>query len=183
MAYHYMRAAIPFFGLAVNVLSQIVSFRIIPKRGLLNSVFLGFCVGFIVLFVFEFYIFLQQSALKRESAAIIIVHLLTYTSLGYCYFHFVNLGETARRIRILRELLDAPGGLSLKDILKHYNAKEIVERRLERLLKKGQITVKNDKYYIARRQVLWISRLILTLKLILLGKRDEYSRLYYYSGS
>ena len=24
--------------------------------------------------------------------------------LGYCYFHFVNLGETARRVRIVREL-------------------------------------------------------------------------------
>jgi len=174
MACDYIRAVIPIFGLMVNVLSQMISFRILPKRGLLNSVFLGFLSGLSIIFVFEFCILSQQLALTKESLAVLVVHLLTYMSLGYCYFHFINLGETARRVRILRELADATDGLSLKGILKHYNAKEIVERRLERLLKKGQIVIKNDKYYIGKQQVLWISRLVLALKLILFGKRSEF---------
>lgn len=174
MAYDYMRAAIPIFGLAINVLSQMISFRILPERGLLNSVFLGFFSGFFILFIFEFYIFLQQFALTKESAAILIVHLVTYMSLGYCYLHFINLGETARRIRILRELFDAPDGLSLDEILRRYNAQEIIERRLQRLLKNSQIIVKNDIYYIGKPIMLWMARIVVAFKFILLDKKSEF---------
>lgn len=174
MAYDYMRMAIPIFGLAINVLSQIIIFRNFPKWGLLNSIFLGYVTGLLSLCTLEFYIFLIHSTLLKESVVIFIVHLVTYMSLGYCFFNFINLGETARRIRILRELFDAPEGLSLDEILRRYNAQEIIERRLQRLLKNSQIIVKNDIYYIGKPIMLWMARIVVAFKFILLGKKSEF---------
>lgn len=172
---NYLNVFIPIIGLAINVLSQVISFRCFPKIGLLNSVFLGFLIGFFSLFLLEFRIFLIELILIKEFIAIFIVHLMTYVSLGYCYFHFVNLGETARRIRILRELKDSPDGLSLDEILERYNAREIVERRISRLIKNDQIIFKNNRYYISKTIMLLIARFLIALKLILLGKRSEFS--------
>jgi hypothetical protein len=174
MVYDYLKTAIPIFSLAINILSQICIFRIFPKKGLLNSVFLGFFIGLFILFVFEFCIVLAQPTLTKENIAMLTVHLLTYVSLGYCYFHFINLGETARRVRILRELSVAPGGLSLEGILSHYNAKEIIELRLQRLLANGQIIAKEDKYYIGKPLMLWMAKIVVAFKFILLGKKSEF---------
>lgn len=167
---NYLNVFIPIIGLAVNVLSQVIAFRYFLKLGLLNSIILGFMTGFFSLFLLELCIFLKESILIKEFIAIFIVHLLTYVSLGYCYFHFLNLGETARRIRILRELKDSPEGLSLEEILRRYNAKEIVERRLLRLARNGQIRLKSNKYYIARPTMLWAARFLAALKYIFLKR-------------
>src|SRR6185436_7042271 len=57
---------------------------------------------------------------------------------AYVMFHFDNMGETARRIRILRELCRAPGGLSRQAILAAYPPREVFERRIGRFLAAGQ---------------------------------------------
>lgn len=95
-------------------------------------------------------------------------------ALSYCYFVFINLGETARRIRILKEVLDAPEGLSLEEILRRYNANEIIERRLQRLLVNGQIIIRDDKYYIGKPLMLWMAKIVVAFKFILLGKKSEF---------
>ncbi|GAG94934.1 unnamed protein product [marine sediment metagenome] len=65
---------------------------------------------------------------------------------------------------------DSPEGLSLEEILRRYNAKEIVERRLLRLARNGQIRLKSNKYYIARPTMLWAARFLAALKYILLKR-------------
>ncbi len=167
---NYLDVFIPIIALALNVLSQVISSRCFSKMGLLNSIISGFIIGSFSLFLLELYIFLKELILIKEFIAIFIVHLLTYVLLGYCYFHFLNLGETARRIRILRELKDSPEGLSLKDILTRYNAKEIVERRLLRLARNGQVRLKSNKYYIAGPTILLAARFLAALKYILLKR-------------
>lgn len=94
--------------------------------------------------------------------------------MGYCYFHFINLGETARRIRILRELYDRKEGLSMEEIFKRYNAKEIFERRIARLINNGQIIYKDGKYYIGKPIMLLMAKMIVTMKLILLREKSEF---------
>ncbi len=137
-------ACVPIFSLLGNVFCQILSFRKLPGLGLLNSICLGFAAGFCCLFILDF--FYPRGSLNPPE--VLLIHSLTYVSLGYCYFHFVNLGETARRIRILWEIKDSQGGLSLEEILMRYNAQEILQRRISRLVKNRQMVFKNDKYYI-----------------------------------
>ena len=149
-------------------------FRTSSNIGLLNSLFLGFISGVLLLSILELRISLTGLIPAKETIALFIAHLITYVSMGYCYFHFVNLSETARRIRILRELRDSPEGLDLDQLLARYNARDIIERRIQRLIKNGQIILKNDKYYIAKPVMLLIANILLVLKWIILGKKSEF---------
>jgi len=101
------------------------------------------------------------------------VNIIIYSSLGYCYFHFINLGETARRIRILRELYESNGGLTLDKILKRYNAEAMVELRLQRLISSGQIILKDGRLHVGKPVLSFISKIIILMKLILLGRKSE----------
>ena len=87
-------------------------------------------------------------------------------------FSFINLGETARRIRILRELHSHKGGLDRDEILGLYNAREITENRVDRLLASGQIVMSEDRYYIGKPFMLFIAKGMYFLKSIIFGKAD-----------
>lgn len=174
MAVSYLEVLFPVIGLVINILFQVLGFRYIANIGLLKSIFLGFAVGLFSVITLETYGFFTMSKSEQDFIAIIIVNLMTYSALGYCYFHFVNLGETARRIRIMRELYDSEGGLSLGGILARYSAPDIVYKRVERLLNNGQISEKNGRYYVGSPVMLIMAKIMVAMKLIFLGKKSEF---------
>ena len=157
---------IPIIALLANIAGQVLLFRFFFRSKLLISIFIAFFLGFFIFFCFDFF--------NKRSFSVFLVHLLTYGSFSYCYFHFINLGETARRIRILRELRDSSNGLSLSEILKNYNANEIIDCRLSRLIKSQQVIFKNNRYYIGRPMMYLIARILVALKYLLLGKGSEF---------
>lgn len=174
MFYSYLQVLNPILGLMINVLVQALSFRFIQGLGLLKTVFLGFFAGLLSVLVIESYIFFAASVHFNDFFMILVANAIAYASLGYCYFHFINLGETARRIRILREIYDSEDGLSLDEILQRYNAREIVEKRISRLINNRQILYKDGRYYIGSPIVLLIARAIIAMKVLLLGRRSEF---------
>jgi len=113
---------------------------------------IGFFLGLFVFLVLEF------------KSKYLLCDLLIYCVLAYCYFHFVNLAETARRIRILTELINFPSRLTEKDILSLYNADQVIENRLLRLLSGKQIIKVNDRYFICRPIALWIAQLLFGIR-------------------
>lgn len=169
-AFGYIHALVPLISLAVNVLSQVIIARYIPGWGLLNSLFSGFVSGAVFLCALECYLFSALPKSAGDSISVFIGNFIAYSSLGYCYFHFVNLGETARRIRIIRELYASRSGLSMREITGRYGAGEIIARRMSRLLKNGQIVLKDGAYRIGRKDMLIVSRIIFAMKMILSGK-------------
>ncbi len=168
MFHNYLHALTPIIGLIVNLLFQIISVRFISKIGLLKSILLGFVMG-----ILSVYILTLLTPIK-DVIEMLITNLIIYAALGYGYFHFINLGETARRVRILRELYDAKEGLSMQEILGRYNAKEIVEKRINRLMNNRQIIYRDNKYYIGSPAILIIAKAIVALKLIILGEKSEF---------
>ncbi|MBI5042547.1 MAG: hypothetical protein HZC10_01655 [Nitrospirae bacterium] len=176
MFYSYLQVLNPVLGLMINVIVQVICSRFIQRLGLLKTVFLGFFVGMLSVLMIELYIFFATSAHFTDFFMMFAANFIAYASLGYCYFHFINLGETARRIRILGEIYDSKDGLSLEEILQRYNAKEIVEKRISRLLNNGQVILKNGRYYIGNPIMLMINRIIVAMKLMLLGKRSEFDQ-------
>ncbi|MFH1492410.1 MAG: hypothetical protein ABIE81_03615 [Candidatus Omnitrophota bacterium] len=140
----------------------------------MNSIYLGFAIGILYLLFFTSFISFRPEVSLEGLSDIFVINLIGYGCLGYCYFHFINLGETARRIRILRELYEAGDGLKLGELLNRYSAKEIFQKRTNRLINSGQIIFKDGKYYIGKPTVLWISKIIIALKIIILGKRSEF---------
>lgn len=171
MLLDYAQAFVPVAGLLINVFIQVACIRCFPRLGLLKSVYAGFAAGLCSILAFYFINPGKGLVLSADSFGLLVVNLLAYFSLGYCYFHFINLGETARRIRILRELVESKAGLSLDEILERYNAGEILERRIGRLLSNGQIILCDGKYYIGKPFVLLIAKIILFMKWMILGKR------------
>lgn len=170
-----MQVAAPLIGLTVNVLAQMLTFRIRPGFGLLRSEYLGFAIGLLgVLLLNGTKLLTAQPVNWPELVGITVLTGITYGALGYGYFHFVNLGETARRIRLLRELYEAGGGLGHQQLLARYSAKEIVDKRLRRLLGTGQIVCREQSYFIGSPVMVMIARLMISLKIILLGKASEY---------
>lgn len=159
------------FWFAINVICQVIWFRAAPKVGLLKSEYLGFAAGFICLFIYESYNLSYFMGPLKEYIATLTVNLIIYTALSYCYFHFINLGETARRIRILREIRDSADGLTQEEILSRYSAEEIFERRIERLLGTGQVVCKDGKYFINSPVLPFIGTLMQLMKSIIPGKR------------
>jgi len=174
MVISYLEVLSPVTGLIINGLCQVLCFRYISNVGLLKSIFLGFAAGLFGVITLETYIFFAMTKSMQDFIGIIIVNLMTYSALGYCYFHFLNLGETARRIRIIRELYDSEGGLSLSGILERYNSGDIVQKRVERLLNNRQIIERNGRYYIGNPVMLMMANIMVALKLIFMGKKSEF---------
>lgn len=101
--------------------------------------------------------------------------LLAYLLLAYCYvIGFFNIGESARRIRLLIELEGAGrDGLTLPEVLTVYNARMIVDARLERLLSGGQIVERGGRYFLRSRVMLTAAKGLVLLKIVLLRRRGE----------
>lgn len=170
-----MQVAAPLIGLSANVLAQLFAFRIRSTLGLLRSEYLGFLVGLLSLLAIDGVSLMWMPLINRfDQAGIFLLTTLTYGALGYSYFHFINLGETARRIRLLRELYDAGGTLTHQQLLDRYSAQEVVNKRINRLLSTGQIICKEQRYFIGSHTVLYIAQIMTTMKKILLGKNSEY---------
>lgn len=146
-----------FIGILINILSQVLIFRIKPGFGLLNSLISGFCIG----------LFITTGVLKTNGHLNFCVNIATYVTLSYSYFHFVNMGQTARRIRILREIYEARGGISYDDLLRNYNAKIILDTRIERLISKKQIIEENNRLYICNPTMANIAKIILWIRNII----------------
>ncbi len=80
------------------------------------------------------------------------------------------MGETARRIRILTELADAGNGLSLGEILGRYGSKDIIDRRLARLINSGQIRCENGRCYTGNVTVLAMAGFLAAAKRVIFGE-------------
>lgn len=167
---------LPLICLLVNVFIQILSFRMASKKRLLNSIFLGFFAGFCSLIVIEISYLKLFDYFFHYGVTGGITNLIIYVVLGYCYFNFVCLGETARRIRMLIELYQVKTGLTLDEILSRYNAGEIIKKRISRLISNGQLIYKEGRYFIGRPVVLLIANAVILLKLLLLGRDRELRR-------
>ena len=168
----YLYAFTPLTGLLLNVFAQLIGFRYV--KSLLKSLILGFIIGLLFVFGVGFYGCFVPVQRSGEFMTLFVVNSLTYLALSYCYAHFINLGEGARRIRIIRELYKSETGLTMDELLKTYNGRQMVENRINRLMSGGQIILRNNRYFIGKPHMLLMARIILLMKLMLLGKRSEF---------
>lgn len=163
----------PFVGLIVNAVLQVAGFRLFSSLTLLHSVFLGFACGLVVVIGVDWLWVRQEGLAVMAFIPVSLANVLIYGALGYTYFHFVNMGETARRIRIILELDDTSEGLTSAEILNLYNAKSIVDVRINRLIQNKQVVVKNGRYCIGNPTMLMMAKTISFMKWLLLGQRDH----------
>ena len=168
----WLLALVPVGGLVLNVAVQVAVCR--WQRRLLRSVVIGFAAGLAGVLACTTLAGCLVPLPAAELAGQLAVNLMTMALLGYGYFHFVNLGETARRVRILSEVVEAGGSLSLEEVLGRYNARDMVANRLGRLLRNGQVVARDGRYFIGRRSVLRMARAMEWVRSILgMSRRDR----------
>ncbi len=172
-AFVYVMA--PVLSLVINILIQVLSFRTLTRISLLKSVYLGFIAGLFSVIIIDILYSGYSTFPLRKLLYPGIINMITYAALGYCYFNFVVLSETARRIRMLIEIYDSgKEGLSIEEMLHRYNAGEIAKKRIGRLLGNGQLRCEGGKYFIGKPMVLLLANWIMLFKIVLLGKRSEF---------
>lgn len=104
--------------------------------------------------------------LINKTPVSLIYGFIVYNSLGYSYFHFFNMSETARRVRILIEVR-LKKSVSSEAITKNYNCDLMISNRLKRLVELGQIKLHNNKYVLCGRLLLAGAVLIFSMRKLL----------------
>jgi len=162
--------ASPLLGFGANVAVQVLRARR-PGASLLKSIFTGFVAGAGVTVGADVLQAVSGPAAPAPLTQVLPFNFFLYGMIGYCYFHVVNLAVTARRIRILRGISLAVTPPHLEDILREYNAADMVQKRLNRLLKSGQIVEREGRYHLLPGALLGMTLVLGTLKRCVYGKR------------
>lgn len=79
---------------------------------------------------------------------------IVYSCFAYTYFHFFNMSETARRIKIIYEVYRA-GRMTPSEFEAMYSTTDIVGARLKRLLETKQIKFMDGYYSVDGKLLLW----------------------------
>jgi len=171
----WMSVLNPLTSFAVSVSVQIMALRFLSRLSLLRSVFLGFFMGQVFVFAIELFAHSNYfEPVLMEFLGYYLANVIIYSFLWHGYFAFIGLGGSARRSRILRELSEVPEGLSMKEILEKYNARDMVNFRVSRLLNSGQVVLKDERYFTGKPTILHIARLVLFMKQMILRKKSEF---------
>ena len=166
-------AIAPLAGLALTVLTQIMVVHV--SRGKVGaSIIIGVLGGLAATLAV---IALGRAEAPGAPGGFVDTWLLgvaTYLALAFGFWAFLNLNITSMRIRILRELLRAGGGMALSDMAVFYTPAERLRRRLERLEKSGQIVRDGGRWQLGSWQVLAIARCVEALRRLLFpGTRHD----------
>ncbi|HEY4499711.1 MAG TPA: hypothetical protein VJH70_01055 [Candidatus Paceibacterota bacterium] len=108
----------------------------------------------------------------EQTTAAVVYAFLVYSSFSYTYFHFFNMSETARRIKILYEI-NRTGFLKEKEILCLYKTSDIVQKRLVRLLDMREIALEAGRYKLQSHLLLAVAILLINWWRLVLGFRDK----------
>jgi hypothetical protein len=162
---------IPFLAFLSNVIIQFAVSCRRPQLGIVKSLFAGLSAGALLYLFLEARIWNQHMLNQTDFLALAAVNWVVYFSISYCYFHFVHIPEASVRIRILRSIQEKGGKLPIDAVLRDYNAKVILQTRLGRLLESQQIELKNGRYHTRKPKMLYIAKIFLIMRRLVLGDR------------
>ncbi|MBF0441915.1 MAG: hypothetical protein HQK54_08435 [Oligoflexales bacterium] len=80
-------------------------------------------------------------------------------SIGYVYFHFFNMSETARRIKILTGIYSNVFS-SRNDVEAYYKNDDVLETRMLRLCSMGQLDIKDGRYHLKGNLLFFAAKII-----------------------
>lgn len=164
---------VPFIMFGVSMVIQVLGCRYLTQLSLIKSVFLGYGIGLICLLSGELLFLLKEVYELPEFLAVVATNFVIYSVFGYWYFIFITLLETAIRSRLLIELDKAKEGLSEGAILDKYNAHEVIEIRITRLIRNKQIINSGRKYYPGKSSLLLFGKFMEILHRIVPGEKRD----------
>jgi len=160
----FILSATPFMNLILHMISTRVFRDSSHHVVAIKSILLGYILLFFPLWL------LISSDTSYPSYKIFVALFycfIVYTLLSYTYFHFFNMSETARRIKILYEIYRA-GSLTKKEMASVYSASDMINIRLKRLVSMRQLKY-TDGFFSLEKKTLYWAGLILVLWREILG--------------
>ncbi len=160
-----MLAAAPVLGLAVNAIVQIACAHATHRIGL--AIAAGALGGLVATAL------IAAGSASSDPGLIAklgdwTLAVLTYAALAFGYWAFLNLNRTSLRIRILRELLGHPAGISPAEFAQEYSADELLQRRLQRLEGGGHLSCRDGRWRLQSNKLLATARVIDAVRALIL---------------
>lgn len=125
----------------IHILFARIFSKLPAQWGPLLSYGLGMVPMTILIWIFSF----KTGIVVKNLPLGILYSWIVYSALACIYFHFFNMSETARRIKILYEIYQS-GSLSRDQILSLYKTSTIIEIRLKRLLDTHQLILRDGVF-------------------------------------
>lgn len=163
----------PVLGLGVYCVAHVILSRLRVGRPPYAPLVLGFFPGGIVTIVIALLGLHELAPPTVDRVALVLLDGMTYGSLGWCYFHFVNLGIASLRIRVLQEMAEAGGTLRAEALRARYHDGLLAETRIRRLVSGGHVVVRDGRCHRGSPAFLWTARGFELLRRLILGDRTS----------
>lgn len=161
----------PVLGLAVDVIAHLAATWLLRLPKLYPRLLVGAACGGAATVAIAFAGARSAELPAAETAAFLLFDAATFAILSFGYFNFVQLNISSLRVRIANEIHDSPAGLEPQRLAKLYNARRIVDERLDRLTRGRQILLVDGRYYHRRSLVYCISLAMNLFKRLTLRQR------------
>ena len=164
--------AAPVTGLAANVLTQLVLSRPLRKTGHLRLQFCSIFVGALVTVVTLLLVGSSYSLPLKVRIDHSVANFGSYLLLSFCFFNLVSSLIGSLRIRLLLEYERVDPDPIPEDQLRFlYPLEQMLDVRLERLARGGQIRVVGGKYLPVSGFVHYVGVLFVFLRVLLLAQQ------------
>ncbi len=170
MLWYIIVVAAPLIGLATYIVTHIAWNWSTSGKRLLLGFLVGFAAGFIAQIGVSLWALRQGQISWIDGAGFLLVNQFTFLALSDGYIHSINILICSLRVRVLHELLVSEDGLREEDLLDRYNARHVVESRIERLTGSDQMRFEQGRYFTKLSSMLLIAKFYQILQLILLGQ-------------
>jgi hypothetical protein len=162
----------PVAGLSAYVAAHLALSHLCARRGQMLALVAGAVAGMVVSIAAGLSLMAQVNLAMSDRVGLALVNALTYLGLAFGYFNFVNLNIASLRIRILKELRARPDrSVSRAHLEDTYGVSRIVEARLARMTKSGQLVERGGRYDLGRREALRVAQVLWFFKWLILGRR------------
>jgi hypothetical protein len=163
----------PLIATAINVMAHVAINHLRRGRNPMMNLLIAFMVGGIALVVISLVILMENPEGRIDVLFLVGMNSGTYAAVGFCYFAFINLNLASLRVRLLREIKSSPkGGMTLEEILGRYDARAVVDARLDRLVDGGQFKRKGEGFVSGPNSIFRrLARLMDLLKRVILGRK------------
>ncbi len=142
-----------FISLFLFVFIHFLVFRSIDKHSVIRGLLFTFVGGNIISLIFiSIFLFLLNQTIGVYFVLLLISFILFNLLAASYILGFFGMMVASLRVRILREIYIAgSNGINKKSIIEKYNERMIVDERLKRLLKSGEVKVQGDIYNLVNR--------------------------------
>jgi hypothetical protein len=137
----------PTLGLAAGVLIHLTVTWSLRGLGVYVRMACGVAAGLAVSVGLSLLASTRLSLVAGEMTAYMLFNITTFLILAFGYFNLVQMNLSSLRLRIANELSDSPGGMSAEQLLVLYSGRAIVDERLARLSRGGQIILRDGRYH------------------------------------